>query len=170
MNATQNKALHALLSELGMMAQKADIIFGATRGRTDQSRDLSIEEADVVITNLREQKDQRAVAMRKKIIHRMALMGYVNADNVPDYARINGFIQNRTGQRNPNKKKLNYLNLKELHAVLQQVEAIYKATLKSIADGTTGNNKQTEGAGAHPAGNGTGSTEGGAQAPEQPAQ
>lgn len=170
MNPVQNKALHALLSELGMMAQKADIIFGATRGRTDQSRDLSIEEANIILNNLREQKDQRAVAMRKKIIHRMALMGYVNADKVPDYARINGFIQNRTGQRNPNKKKLNYLNLKELHAVLQQVEAIYKATLKSIADGTTGNNKPTEGAGAHPAGSRTGGAESSTEAPGEPAQ
>lgn len=169
MNAAQNRELHALLSELGMMAQKADIIYGATRGRVDHSRDLTTEEADKIISNLREQKDQRAIAMRKKIIHRMALMGYTNADNVPDYDRINGFIVHRTGDRNPHKKKLNYLNLKELHGVLQQIEAIYKALLKNISHATDGHNSQAKGDSPHNAGKRSGGNEASAQTSEQPA-
>lgn len=166
MNTVQNKALHALLNELGIMEQKASIVFGASRGRTEQSRELTIEEAQALITSLKEQKNTKGLDLRRRIIHRMCLLGYIKEDTTPDYQRINGFIQNRTGQRNPGKKNLNYLNLKELHAVLQQVEAIYKATIKSISNGTGANNRLPENNGPDNAGAGAGSAEGSIETPE----
>jgi hypothetical protein len=145
MHSTQNKALHALLSQLGWMDKKRDLVYGATRGRTDQSSELSIEEADILIGRLREEVKGRGEPMRKRVIHLMALMGYTKEDGRPDYVRIDNFLTTRTGARNPKKKALAYLNLKELHACLQQIQTIYRYYLKKLADGNTGDHSNTEG-------------------------
>jgi hypothetical protein len=169
MNSEQNKALHALLNELNMSAQKGDLVYGATRGRTSSSKDMSIEEANLLIGRLREEKAGKSDLLKKRLIHRFCMLGYTKEDNRPDYARINGFITNRTGDRNPKKKTLNYLNLKELHAVMQQVEAIFKATIKSLSNGTGGSNTHTEGDGSAHGSQGAGSAEGGTDTPVEAA-
>lgn len=71
--------------------------------------------------------------MRGKIIHYLCLMGMteLSADKtkmVPDYDRINAFIQ-EIGSRNPKGKILNYLYEDELQSVLVQVEAMYRKEL-----------------------------------------
>ena len=63
--------------------------------------------------------------MRGKILAILIQMGYTLPDGTPDYARINGFIQN-IGSRNPRKAILNFLYKDELALVLIQVEEYQK--------------------------------------------
>ena len=75
----------------------------------------------------------RRKKMRAKVIHYLCLMGYTkpskdNTKMVPDYVRINAFIQ-EIGSRNPKGKILNYLYENELRDVLVQVEAMYRKEL-----------------------------------------
>jgi hypothetical protein len=65
--------------------------------------------------------DEKAVKMRKKILHILGLYGMVTGENKLDYTRINEFIVN-IGNRNPDKKQLNYLTNSELVAIVTQVE------------------------------------------------
>jgi hypothetical protein len=48
----QIQKLHALLNNLGLIDQKADIVFNMTHGRTESSRELTIDEARRLIANL----------------------------------------------------------------------------------------------------------------------
>jgi len=125
----QNRALHALLHQLGLMDQKADLVDQASKGRTRSSKDMTWAEADYLIRILRAQKKERTSKQIGKIIHLLCLMGYVREDATPDYNRINKFVQN-IGSRNPQRKTLHYLNIQELNAVVTQVEAMYKNEVK----------------------------------------
>lgn len=141
MNAVLNKKMHALLAELNMQSQKGDMVYGVTRGRTSSSREMSIEEAELLIYRLDEMKKEKMSHTKKLLIHRMCLLGYTTAGNTPDYSRINNFLKTRSAA----KKGLNYLSIKEMHACAVQVEAIYKATLKKLADDAGQDNSNTTG-------------------------
>lgn len=124
-----NKRLHALLHMLNLMEQKADLVRQYTNGRTLSTREMDNVEALALIHALEGDREQRSKAMRGKIIHYLCLLGMTLEDGSPNYDRINGWVQNRTGSRNPRKKKLLYLTPAELLAVLTQVEAWYKKEL-----------------------------------------
>jgi hypothetical protein len=47
---TQNKMLHSLLNKTGLSTDKANIVLGITNGRSEHSKDLSFEEARLMIT------------------------------------------------------------------------------------------------------------------------
>lgn len=126
----QNRELHALLGELGMMDSKAHLVRQHTKGRTSSSKDLSFDEAEALITSLRSERDELIGKMRRKAIHLMCLMGYVTDSQAPDYNRINNFVQTRTGKNNPKNKKLSYLNAKEMRKVLNQITIMYNKTIK----------------------------------------
>jgi hypothetical protein len=137
MDAQQNRKFYALLNELGLAEQKADICMSVSNGRTEKSSELNEEEVQSVLNMLEEEKAAKVKALRNRLIHRMCLLGYTK-DGKPDYQRINYFLKARTGHRNPKKKNLNKLNATELHAVLVQVEAIYKGLIKKLStDGDT---------------------------------
>jgi hypothetical protein len=75
--------------------------------------------------------DEKAVKMRKKILHILGLYGMVTGENKLDYDRINDFIVN-IGSRNPDKKQLNYLTNSELVAIVTQVEQMVYQPKKRI--------------------------------------
>lgn len=136
-NSAQMKRLHALLNELELMEQKSDLVLSATAGRSASSRELSYDEAQMLIGSLQDEKNKRIDPMRKKIIHLLCLIGYVDDTGKPNMKRINYFVQNRTGKNNPGKKQLSGLNAKETLAVLNVVTMFYHNQLKRQANGTT---------------------------------
>lgn len=125
-----NKRLHALLSMLNLMEVKGDLIRQYTQGRTLSSKEMDNLEALTLIKALEDEREQRSKKMRGKIIHYLCLYGMTREDGSADYPRINKFIR-EIGARNPKKKNLLYLDPKELLAVLNQVEAMYKRELTS---------------------------------------
>lgn len=129
LNPALNKHLHALLSQLNLMDQKADLVAQFTNGRTMSSKEMSIDEARALIKALEDQKEQRTKKMRAKIIHLLCLLGMTLADGSPDYPRINRFVSG-IGSRNPKRKNLLFLDPKETWAVLCQVEQMYAKELK----------------------------------------
>lgn len=129
MTPNLSKRLHALLNMLNLMEMKADLVRQYTNGRTLSTKDMDNVEALALIHALDGEREQRSKAMRGKIIHYLCLLGMTKPDGSADYERINNWVQNRTGSRNPRKKKLLYLTPKELLAVLTQVEVWYKKEL-----------------------------------------
>lgn len=122
-----------MISFLEHKAQFRDPVIDWTMGRIGLPIDPKVviktsisKDAKTVI--LKPQKplfnnDDKAVKMRKKILHVLGLYGMVTGENKLDYTRINDFIVN-IGSRNPDKKQLNFLTNKELQAIVTQVEQI----------------------------------------------
>lgn len=126
MNQAQNKIFHKLLSQLGQNdpESKASIVLGATKGRTDSSRQMTWYEADACIKFLRGQFDDRADKMRKKVI--ACLRSYGMVTRTPeghlraDMPRINEWVL-KYGYA---KKPLNNYSLKELPKLVSQAEQL----------------------------------------------
>lgn len=131
------RKLHALLNELGMMEQKATLIYGITNSRTGSAKGLTQQEADALCNSLQGEKDASLTKMRGKIIHQLCLLGYVKEDGKADYDRINYWIKNKTGKNNPKGKTLHQLKVNEVLAVLNQVDARFRNELKAQANGAT---------------------------------
>lgn len=129
MNLDNNRKLHALLKELGFDEMKRRLVLQHTQGRTASSREMTDQEAKGLIASLQEERTMRIKKMRGKIIHYLCLLGMVYDDGKPNYKRINSFIA-QIGSRNPKAKPLYHLSIKETHAVLNQVEAMYKYETK----------------------------------------
>lgn len=133
----QNKKLHALLGQLGLMDHKAELVREYSSINSNSSKDLLWNEAQSLIKHLERMTNTKSNSkpkedprrkMRGKIIHYLCLMGYTTGDK-PDVERINKFIVN-IGTRNPRKVILNFLYEKELQQVLTQVEAMYLNEVK----------------------------------------
>lgn len=129
-NTAQIKLMHALLNELNLMEQKRDLVLSTTGGRTDSSRGMSYDEAQALIESLQAEKANTIEPMRKKVIHLLCLLGYVDDIGKPNMRRIQYFVQNRTGKNNPRKKALHLLTIEETRKVLNQVTVIYNKELK----------------------------------------
>lgn len=129
MDPRKNKHLHALLSQLNLLEMKADMVRRFTGGRTISSKDMTPAEVEAMIRVLEGEREDRCKKMRAKVIHYLCLYGMTLENGDPDFPRINHFIEN-IGSRNPGKKKLLFLGPRELHAVLNQVEMIYKKQLQ----------------------------------------
>jgi hypothetical protein len=133
MTRGQNKVIHGLLAQLTPANQlsecKADFANTVSQGRTNKTSELTAEEAATLINSLKQERDRRTKPMRGKIIHLLCLMGYTHEDGEADFDRINNFVKN-IGKNNPKKKVLYWLTIKETLAVLNQVEAIYKKSIK----------------------------------------
>lgn len=127
----QNRALHQLLNQLGLMDNKALIILNLTQQRTGSSKELSVDEANTLLKSLGDELDQRTGPTRRKILHLMALLGYVRQDGTIDYPAIDNWVRTKTGEANPRKVGLKALDIQEINRVCTIVEAWYKNTLKA---------------------------------------
>ncbi len=91
-------------------------------------KDLTLEQAQHVISELEKATNAEPAKMRRmgrKIIHLLCELGYVDAENKPDYARINAWVAN-SGDRNLKRKTLWQLNYEEMLQILNQAEAYHK--------------------------------------------
>lgn len=121
----QMRRIHALLSELDVHDMRGTFVQGVTNDRTDDIKDISHTEANLLIKGLMELREERVNKMRGKIIYYLCTYGMTNHAGQPDYTRINKFIRN-IGSNNPKKKKLYYLSPTEMRGCLNQVEAMVK--------------------------------------------
>lgn len=121
--------IHVLLSNLGIADQKAEMIYNASKGRTESSKELTIDEARALITFLA-QYDPRE--KQKGLIFSLAYKAGIIYGSTPDdkkmnAAKLSAFIK----ERGAVKKDLNAMNYDELIKVHRQFEAIVKSTQKS---------------------------------------
>jgi len=132
---TQNKQLHALLTQTGMMGSKAMLVHAASNGRTESSRDLSIDEAKYLITYLNRlpnSEQQKAEKMRRKILSMAHEMGWhhIQPDGhfVIDMEHVNEWMKKYSYGHKP----LNAYTSKELPKLVTQFEGVYKSFLNKI--------------------------------------
>ena len=131
MNHAQNKRFHGLLAELGLQKQKANIVNGITNGRTSSSSEMSYHEAQLMISNLLQQRNDKVKAPRAKLLYLLGVYGMIDGAGKLDYPRINAYIEN-IGSNNPKRKKsVLHLTIKETLACLNQVQAMVKKELNS---------------------------------------
>jgi hypothetical protein len=163
MTTSWNKALHAALSEQGMMAHKGDVILGFTNGRTSSSRDLTDAEAKALITKISginaatprpHDPDPKVKGaskyaadpldkMRKKVLAHAHLLGWELTSPDPskggekakvDMKRLQAFLDARGAV----KKTLNKMNAAELTDTINQMEKLV-ASLNPSKGGKTKN-------------------------------
>ncbi len=109
------KRFFALLTELGIVEERAAIISGFTNGRTDSSRDLSDLDAALLIKKIEKQygvdrERDNCEKLRKRLIGMSYGCGK-DAKFVIDWAENHG-VKDKHG--NLNKRLFNYYNTAEL--------------------------------------------------------
>jgi len=109
------KRFFALLTELGIVEERAAIISGFTNGRTDSSRDLSDLDAALLIKQIEKQygvdrERDNCEKLRKRLIGMSYGCGK-DAKFVIDWAEKHG-VKDKHG--NLNKRLFNYYNTAEL--------------------------------------------------------
>lgn len=146
----QNRQLHALIQELALSFDKADLVSQYTQGRTDHSSEMSFIEAENLISYLKVQsykaqgdlKPAREVEpaqkkafcpasdkMRKKIIFMAHHLYWHNEEGKISLKRIDEWCE----KSSPHKKKLNDLSKAELVDTVSAFEAMYKKYLAESA-------------------------------------
>lgn len=132
MNYAQNKLLHGLLNKTGLMQSKASIILGITNGRTESSKDLSFDEARLMINYLKMQADKDALRsnkMRNKIISMAHEMHWhLSGTQAIDMLRLNTWCE-RFGYLH---KKLNDYSYIELPKLVTQFTKVYSDFIDNI--------------------------------------
>ncbi len=125
----QLKKLHMQLRDMGIIQHKAEIISGCTGGRTESSRELTSQEAVVLINSLCGMDD------RKKEISAIWYLAYnmeMIYGNTPEDKRMNAAkIDAFCLSRGTVKKKLQMQTITELRRTHRQFERMYSAYLKT---------------------------------------
>jgi hypothetical protein len=131
---TQLQRIHVLLSKCGLMAYKGDMVIEVTNGREHSTKQLTFEEANVMIARLdatvkeRANKQQdKAQIMRRKIISCFREMNYVKGGKA-DMQRIYEWVI-KYGYLH---KTLNQYTAQELPKLVSQVEIVKKDYLKRV--------------------------------------
>jgi hypothetical protein len=127
---------HVLLSNLGIMDQKQHMVYNITEGRATSSKDLSFDEATLLIKNLSQYDPKQRI---KSTIFSLAykagiIYGETEMDKKMNTAKLNAFIRDRGAV----KKELNEMNMTELNKVHRQFEAIVRNT-NNASDKKTAN-------------------------------
>jgi hypothetical protein len=134
--------IYTLIRNGGMADNKEDLVSQFSNNRTTHVSELSVIEADNMAKYLKKDtvpykpknstdkatkrgvnSDIRAVKMRKKILHILALNGFLTEGQTFDYKRIEAFIKD-IGSRNPHKVGINYLTNDELVGIVTQIECM----------------------------------------------
>ena len=120
----QLKKLHVLLSQLGLMDEKKEMVKHVTNSRTESSRELTIHEAGVLITALA--GNDGCERMRKKVIalayEANIIYGNTPEDKQMNAAKLNKFLL----ERGTVKKNLPKLTHGELVKTITQFQQIIK--------------------------------------------
>jgi hypothetical protein len=124
----QLKQLHTLLSKLGLVAYKQDMMdWACIDGRyPTSSKELYETEAQVIIDELMK-RDIKADKMRKKVIANCRQAG-MSINGKADMDRINAWVL-KYGHA---KKELNKYTWAELPNLINQSEALLKHYLKRV--------------------------------------
>ena len=127
----QNKRLHQLLNETGLVEEKKDLVRDYSRIGSESSKDLLIGEANSLIQHLESlvlAKHDPADAMRKKMIMYAHKMRWQLPNGRVDMKRLDGWCQHY-GKFS---KKLNNHTRLELTQLLTQFEQVYNSFLTGL--------------------------------------
>lgn len=137
------RQFNAILTRLRLQDMKPELIFEASNGRTNSTKELNNDELNDLIDHLNSmqqslQKDetvkksierQQADRMRKKILHYCHLMfWYIPGTQELDFNAIDQFCSDRGYLH----KKLNKYSYQELPTLVSQFEQVYKHFLSKI--------------------------------------
>ena len=126
-----NRQLYGLLNSTGAATQKANLVLGFTKGRSESTADLTDAEAKEMIAYLQRQQtpDDPANKMRRKFLafaHEMRWHNpgtkNLNMQHVNDWCIKYSYLH----------KPLNDYTIKELPALISQMEQVYKHFLKTL--------------------------------------
>ena len=123
--------IHVLLNKLGLIENKAEIVYNLSNGRTQSTKDLSIDEARRLITNL---ATYDPCEKQKGLIFSLAykagiIYGSTVEDKKMNAAKLSLFLK----ERGAVKKDLNAMTYDELVKTHRQFEGILNNTQKSQA-------------------------------------
>lgn len=96
---SQNRRLHQLLNDLGLMEDKKELVRSFTNGRAESSKELSVDEAKRLIFHLEgiHKTDDPADRRRKKVLAICYNMGWIFGNSPEDQkmntAKINAFLK-----------------------------------------------------------------------------
>lgn len=131
----QRQQMHVLMRKLGLDAESiAEIKLSATNNRTESSKEMSIDEAGNLITNLQKLVKQQDVdykpgqRQRRKIIsicHDIRWFERAGTTSI-NIAALDAWLL----EKGAVKKKLNELSVRELNKVVTQFENIQKKSYK----------------------------------------
>lgn len=119
----QLKKIHTLLRQLGLMDSKQEIVHSFTEGRTESSREMTLQEAKCLIDWLEDSQE------RTKVIRRIWHLAYEMEIIVPgdpdekamNIAKLDSFCK----ERGTVKKAISAQDLKEVKRTAKQFEAMY---------------------------------------------
>lgn len=130
--STQNKIMYSLLTKTGMLGNKYNLILGFTKGRTDKSNEMSMDEAQELITYLKVfitnkdklqlHQDEAANQMRRKIISMSHRIGWTTQPGKVDMDSINTWCREKSYL----KKELNNYTYNELPKLVTEFQQVYK--------------------------------------------
>ncbi|MFB9862387.1 phage protein GemA/Gp16 family protein [Rufibacter immobilis] len=137
MRPEQNRRLHFLLNELGLMDYKAELVEQHSATKSTSSKDLTPQEAKALIDHLersktRQSRDQRPQQrtpeekMRRKIFAICYTIGWIEGDSKEDRAMNRAKIDSFCTRNSYLKKPLNDYTLAELPKLVSQFELIKK--------------------------------------------
>lgn len=134
---------NALLRNLGLeLDTKRDLIFQYSKGRSDKTNDLTLDEASRMIKYLdnltqpnqkKEAEKESCQRQRRKIIHFAYQLGWTsNETGKVDMDRLNQFLIKRGAVRSPKIKTINDYNSNDLRRIVTQFQELYKNHLKQF--------------------------------------
>lgn len=142
MNSQKMKEFHALLNSTQQMPYKADIIMGATNGRTSSAKEMTDDEAETAVRYLKKIKMQQYAAKqpkmseedkqaygekcrntRNKILAHAHNLGWEKQGGKVDYDRLNNWLTNKYGG------ELNKLSLEKLISAATALEQMRKKAI-----------------------------------------
>lgn len=132
MNATpaQLKALHAMLHQQGLLRHKTEMIDGLTQGRTSSSKELTKQEAALLLQQLDKTaaRKQDNTAMLRKLFAMCFEIGWIKETTTvlpdgsirkgKDYSRVHGWVATYGYLKKP----LNRYTHNELPKLISQFE------------------------------------------------
>ncbi len=131
----QLQKLHVLLTQLGLIEQKAKIVSITTYGRTESSKELTIQEGRYLIGQLAD--NDRDIKMRKKLFALAYEAGIIYGNSAEDKkmntAKLNKFLKERGTVR----KELKDLTHEEMIKTVSQFQQIVKHTHQTTANKAT---------------------------------
>lgn len=129
-NKGQLAKLHVLLTRLGWLNEKKEIVSLATCGRTESSRELYYDEAKCLLQQLSEyDPSERLKSLIFSLAYRANIIyGSSKGDKLINAAKLNLFLK----ERGAVKKELNDMSYPELVKTHKQFEAMVKNIAKAI--------------------------------------
>lgn len=125
----QIQKIHVLLNQLGLTDSKKEVVWQISKGRTESTKDLSIQEAKALIQGLSEFSP---IERMKSLVFSLAYQtGIIYGDTAEDkrinVAKLNLFLR----ERGTVKKELNEMDYTELVKVHSQFQGILRNQQKS---------------------------------------